>query len=106
MPPSLVQPPNKSVDASLQLIPPINTITPVPQAPALSENYVVHPVQQPPANPTVQTPPSIEPLNNTLVSKDKLIDPDEVIQKYPKLQSGGILLAGRLAVRLAASHIM
>ena len=61
---------------------------------------MVHPVQQPPANPTVQAPPSIEPLN-TLVSKDKLIDPDEVIQKYPKLQSGGISLAGRLAVRLA-----
>ena len=39
MPPSLVQPANKFVDASLQLIPPINTITPsVPQAPALSEN--------------------------------------------------------------------
>ena len=32
------------------------------------------------------------------------IDPDEVIQRYPKLQGGSISLAGRLAVRLAVAY--
>ena len=58
--------------------------------------------QQPPTtNPTIQ-PTCIElTVKNTEVSKNMFIDPDEVIQKYPKLQGGSISLAGRLAVRLA-----
>ena len=94
-PPSLFRPANNSVDAPF--IPPSTNPPPIAQSSALGENSSQQPST---TNPTIQ--PTCEPtVKNTEVSKNMFIDPDEVIQKYPKLQGGSISLAGRLAVRLA-----